>query len=78
MLHKPIFTNRLQRQVIPITPLFRFGAANASFTRNKEAANYSYDLHSLRQRASLPKRPFWLAERHQLPFLTLPTKKVAS
>jgi len=38
-LFKPIFTNRLHDHVIPITHLLGFGAANASSSCNKEAAN---------------------------------------
>jgi hypothetical protein len=44
----------------------------------KEAANQQHDLHSLRFSASLPD-PFRPSERSNAsPFLTLPTKSVAS
>src|SRR3954465_1961323 len=74
--NKSLASNDLSYLVSAITRIFGFGAANAFLRRNKEAANSSYDLHSLRQRASLPKSPFWLSERNLAsPFLTLPTTR---
>src|SRR3954463_443267 len=73
-VNKHIDPNDLCVFVSLITNIPGFGAASAFSRCNKEAANSSYDLHSLRPRASLPKSPFWLSERNLAsPFLTLPT-----
>src|SRR5215468_6062283 len=62
-------TNHLSSCVTLITTNPCFGSANASSIRTKRPL-LSYDLHSLRRRASLHKPPFWLAERHpETPFL---------